>query len=111
MNGLKGAFPLAAKALKEAGVDCVELHCAHGGATLYCAFISPFYNRREDEYGGSWENRLRFPVETLKNMRAAVGPDYPILARIDADELLGEGGITVEDTVKFTVPGLRSRPG
>ena len=59
---LKGAFPLAAKALKEAGVDCVELHCAHGGATLYCAFISPFYNRREDEYGGSWENRLRFPA-------------------------------------------------
>jgi 2,4-dienoyl-CoA reductase-like NADH-dependent reductase (Old Yellow Enzyme family)/thioredoxin reductase len=105
---LKGAFPLAAKALKEAGVDCVELHCAHGGATLYCAFISPFYNRREDEYGGSWENRLRFPVETLKNMRAAVGPDYPILARIDADELLGEGGITVEDTVKFTVPAMEA---
>lgn len=105
---LKGVFPQAAKALKEAGVDCVELHCAHGGATLYCAFISPFYNRREDEYGGNWENRLRFPVETLKNMRAAVGPDYPILARIDANELLGEGGITVEDTVKFTVPAFEA---
>ncbi|MCJ7833252.1 MAG: NADH:flavin oxidoreductase, partial [Deltaproteobacteria bacterium] len=103
---LKGAFPAAIKTLKEAGVDCVELHCAHGGAILFCSFISPFYNRREDEYGGSWENRLRFPVETIKNMRAAVGPDYPILARIDADELLGEEGITVEDTVKFTVPAF-----
>jgi NADPH-dependent 2,4-dienoyl-CoA reductase/sulfur reductase-like enzyme len=84
----------------------VELHCAHGGATLYCSFISPFYNRREDEYGGNWENRLRFPSETIKKMREAVGPDYPIFARIDADELLGERGITVEGTVNFTVPAL-----
>jgi 2,4-dienoyl-CoA reductase-like NADH-dependent reductase (Old Yellow Enzyme family)/thioredoxin reductase len=105
---LKGVFPQAAKALKDAGVDCVELHCAHGGATLYCAFISPFYNRREDEYGGSWENRLRFPVDTLKNMRVAVGPDFPILARIDADEILGEEGITIEDAVKFIVPAFEA---
>jgi 2,4-dienoyl-CoA reductase-like NADH-dependent reductase (Old Yellow Enzyme family)/thioredoxin reductase len=105
---LKEAFPAAAKILKQAGVDCVELHCAHGGATLCCSFISPFYNRREDEYGGCWENRLRFPVETIKGIRAAVGPDYPILARIDADELLGPAGITVEDTIKFTVPALEA---
>jgi 2,4-dienoyl-CoA reductase-like NADH-dependent reductase (Old Yellow Enzyme family)/thioredoxin reductase len=105
---LQGVFPQAAKALKEAGVDCVELHCAHGGATLFCAFISPFYNRREDEYGGSWENRLRFPVETLKNMREAVGPDYPLLVRIDADELLGEEGITLDDTLKMVVPALEA---
>jgi len=101
-----GAFAQAAKALKEAGVDGVELHCAHGGATLYCAFISPFYNHRQDEYGGSWENRLRFPSETIKAMREAVGPDYPLLARIDADEILGESGITVEDAVRFIVPAL-----
>jgi 2,4-dienoyl-CoA reductase-like NADH-dependent reductase (Old Yellow Enzyme family)/thioredoxin reductase len=108
MARLKEYLAASAKILKEAGVDCVELHCAHGGATLYCSFISPFYNRREDEYGGSWENRLRFPVETIKNMRTAVGPDYPILARIDADELLGPGGITAEDTVKFTVPAMEA---
>jgi 2,4-dienoyl-CoA reductase-like NADH-dependent reductase (Old Yellow Enzyme family) len=102
----KEAFAAAAKTLKEAGVDCVELHCAHGGATLHCSFISPFYNRRDDEYGGSWENRLRFPTETLKKMREAVGPDYPLLARISANELLGDRGITVEDTVKFTVPAM-----
>ncbi|MBL7176307.1 MAG: FAD-dependent oxidoreductase [Desulfobacteraceae bacterium] len=99
-------FAQAAKALKDAGVDAVELHCAHGGATLYCSFISPFYNRREDEYGGNWENRLRFPCETLKKMREAVGPDFPILARIDADELLGETGINVEDAVNFIVPAM-----
>jgi len=106
MEKFKEGFAAAAKALKDAGVDAVELHCAHGGATLYCSFISPFYNRREDEYGGNWENRLRFPSETIKKMREAVGPDYPIFARIDADELLGERGITVEGTVNFTVPAL-----
>jgi 2,4-dienoyl-CoA reductase-like NADH-dependent reductase (Old Yellow Enzyme family)/thioredoxin reductase len=100
------AFAGAAKILKDAGVDCVELHCAHGGATLYCSFISPFYNRREDEYGGSWENRLRFPTSTLKKMREAVGGGYPLFARISADELLGDRGITLEDTIKMIVPAL-----
>ncbi|MBW1815513.1 MAG: hypothetical protein JRJ39_18385 [Deltaproteobacteria bacterium] len=85
-----------AKALKDVGVDCVELHCAHGGATLYCSFISPYYNRREDEYGGSWENRLRLPTGTIKKMRAAVGP------------LLGEKGITLEASQKYVVPALEA---
>ncbi|MBW2182213.1 MAG: FAD-dependent oxidoreductase [Deltaproteobacteria bacterium] len=97
-----------AKALKDVGVDCVELHCAHGGATLYCSFISPYYNRREDEYGGSWENRLRLPTGTIKKMRAAVGPDFPLFARISADELLGEKGITLEASQKYVVPALEA---
>jgi 2,4-dienoyl-CoA reductase-like NADH-dependent reductase (Old Yellow Enzyme family)/putative sterol carrier protein/thioredoxin reductase len=97
-----------AVALKDAGVDCVELHCAHGGATLFCSFISPYYNRRQDEYGGSWENRLRFPTKVLRRMREAVGPDYPILARISADELLGAKGITLEDTTEEIVPALEA---
>lgn len=91
---------------KAAGIDCVELHCAHGGATLHCCSISPYYNRRTDKYGGNWENRLRFPIETLKKMRETLGEDYPILARISADELLGEKGITLEATTKFVVPAL-----
>ena len=99
-------FGAAAAILKDCGIDAVELHCAHGGATLYCSFISPFYNRRTDEYGGSWENRLRFPVETLKKMRESVGPDYPLLARIDADELLGPDGITLDGAVNHIVPAL-----
>jgi 2,4-dienoyl-CoA reductase-like NADH-dependent reductase (Old Yellow Enzyme family) len=101
-------FAAAVKIIKDSGIDAVELHCAHGGATLYCSFISPFYNHRTDEYGGSWENRLRFPVETLKAMREAVGPDYPILARMDADELLGERGITLEDGVRYVAPALEA---
>ena len=94
--------------LKEAGVDCVELHCAHGGATLYCSFISPFYNRREDEYGGNWENRLRFPINTIKKIRKFVGTDFPLLVRLSADELLGNRGITLKDTTEIIVPAIEA---
>jgi 2,4-dienoyl-CoA reductase-like NADH-dependent reductase (Old Yellow Enzyme family)/thioredoxin reductase len=96
----------AAATLKDAEVDCVELHCAHGGATLCCSYISPFYNKRTDEYGGSWEKRLRLPVETIRGIREAVGENYPILVRISADELLGERGITLKDTTGIIVPAL-----
>jgi 2,4-dienoyl-CoA reductase-like NADH-dependent reductase (Old Yellow Enzyme family)/thioredoxin reductase len=102
------AFADTAVTLKEAGVDCVELHCAHGGATLCCSFISPYYNRREDQYGGSWENRLRFPTDAIKRMREAVGGDYPLLVRISADELLGDKGITIDDTTRYIVPALEA---
>lgn len=97
-------FAKATGALKEGGIDCVELHCTHGAASLLCAFISPYYNKREDQYGGSWENRLRFPVETVQKMRAAVGDDYPLLARINGNELLGPQGITPEDGKKYIAP-------
>ena len=106
IRGAEDAFAQAAANVKLAGADCVQLHCAHGGATLHCSFISPYYNRRDDEYGGSWENRLRFPVETLKKMREAVGPDYPLLVRLSADQLVGERGITLEDTTRYIVPAL-----
>lgn len=96
----------AAARAKEAGFDCVEIHCAHGGATPNCSFISPYYNRRTDEYGGSWENRLRLPVESLKKMREAVGEDYPLFARISADQFVGKGGITIQDTTQIIVPAL-----
>jgi len=103
---LEDAIAACAARVKKAGCDCVELHCTHGGASLYSSFISPFINRRTDEYGGSWEGRLRMPVETIKKMREAVGKDYPILVRICADQLLGPRGITVEDTVRYIVPAL-----
>jgi 2,4-dienoyl-CoA reductase (NADPH2) len=106
IEGHVQAFADTTAILKEAGVDCVELHCAHGGATLCCSFISPYYNRREDQYGGSWENRLRFPTDTLKRMRETVGEDYPLLVRISADELLGDKGITIDDTTRCIVPAL-----
>jgi len=95
-----------ARRMKEAGVDCIELHLAHGGANLYSAWVSPFYNRRTDEYGGDWERRLRFPIETIRLMRQTVGDDYPILVRIGSNELMGKWGITLEDTVNIIVPTL-----
>ncbi|HHE75352.1 MAG TPA: hypothetical protein ENL37_09720, partial [Desulfobacteraceae bacterium] len=103
---VKQCFADAAVRAKTAGCDCVELHCAHGGATLNCSFISPYYNRRTDQYGGSWENRLRLSTEILQKMRAAVGPDFPILVRIDSDQLLGDKGITLKDTIEHVVPAM-----
>jgi 2,4-dienoyl-CoA reductase-like NADH-dependent reductase (Old Yellow Enzyme family)/thioredoxin reductase len=96
----------AAARAKAAGVDCVELHCAHGGATLHNSFISPYYNRRTDEYGGNWEGRLRLPTRTIEKMREAVGDDYPILVRISSSQLLGDRGVTLEDTTRIIVPAL-----
>ncbi len=106
IEGIRDSFGPAAAYLKEAGIDAVELHCAHGGATLGCSTISPFYNHRDDEYGGSWENRLRFATSTVKVIREAVGPNYPVFVRLSADELLGKDGITLEDTCKYSVPAL-----
>ncbi len=96
----------AAGRAKAAGADCVELHATHGGASLLYSFISPFYNRRTDKYGGDWEGRLRFPVETIQQMREAVGEDYPIFVRISGDQLLGKRGVTIEDTTRYIVPAL-----
>jgi 2,4-dienoyl-CoA reductase-like NADH-dependent reductase (Old Yellow Enzyme family)/thioredoxin reductase len=106
IEATKRYFADGARRAKQAGADCVELHCAHGGATFNCSFISPYYNRRTDQYGGSWENRMRLPVEIIQTMREAVGDDFPIIARIDSDQLLGERGITLQDTIKYVVPAL-----
>ncbi len=108
LHRIQDAFAAAAARIKEAGADFVEIHSAHGGATLLCSFISPFYNRRQDEYGGSWENRLRMTVETVQKVRKAVGDAYPVIVRIDAEELLGRRGITLEDTLRHTVPALEA---
>jgi 2,4-dienoyl-CoA reductase-like NADH-dependent reductase (Old Yellow Enzyme family)/thioredoxin reductase len=89
---------------KTAGFDFVELHTAHGYVSLWGGFMSPFTNTRTDKYGGSWEDRLRFPAETIQAMRQALGEDYPILIRVSADELFGPEGVTLEDTIRYTVP-------
>jgi len=106
IHAIQDQFAESAKVLKESGIDGVQLHCTHGAASFMCCFISPYYNRRTDEYGGSWENRMRNPVETIQKMRAAVGDDYPILARIDGDELLGEEGITPQTAKKYIAPAM-----
>ena len=80
----------------DAGFDWLELHCAHG--YLLSSFISPLTNQREDEYGGSLENRLRFPLEVFRAMRAAWPAQLPMSVRISAHDWV-EGGITPADAV------------
>ncbi|MFC2058675.1 FAD-dependent oxidoreductase [Chloroflexota bacterium] len=96
----------AAARAKASGIDFVNLASAHGAASLHGSFLSPFFNRRTDKYGGDWEGRLRIIVETIEKVRKAVGEDYPIFVRISADEFLGKRGITLEDTTKIIVPAL-----
>ncbi len=88
----------AALLCKAAGFDMIMIHAAHG--QLPAQFLSPFFNRRADEYGGSAENRMRFPLELLAAVREAVGPDFPIEYRISGDEL-DEDGMHLEDTLQF----------
>lgn len=80
---------------KKAGYDLVELHGAHG--YLINQFISPYMNKRTDKFGGSLENRMRFPLELLKRIKETVGAEYPIGMRISAEEFV-EGGVTVKDS-------------
>lgn len=81
---------------KRAGFDAIEIH-AHAGY-LIDQFMSPIWNKRTDEYGGSLENRARFPVEIVKTVRAAVGDDMPIIFRIALDHRFN-GGRTIEDSI------------
>ncbi len=87
-------FVRAAKNAASAGFDLLELHMAHG--YLLSAFISPYTNRRTDKYGGSIENRMRFPLRVLKEVRAAWPADRPISARISATDWL-PGGLSEAD--------------
>jgi 2,4-dienoyl-CoA reductase-like NADH-dependent reductase (Old Yellow Enzyme family)/thioredoxin reductase len=86
----------AARRIAAAGFDCIEVH-GHTGY-LIDQFMTPLWNKRTDEYGGSMENRVRFPVEIVKEIRGAVGPDYPILFRISVDHKF-PGGRTLEDSL------------
>jgi 2,4-dienoyl-CoA reductase-like NADH-dependent reductase (Old Yellow Enzyme family) len=89
------AFAAAAARCKKAGFDAVQLHGAHG--YLIAQFLSPFTNRRTDEWGGNTENRMRFVKEVIKKVRAAVGPDYPVLIKISVEEGV-ENGLKVGES-------------
>ncbi|MFZ6755847.1 bifunctional salicylyl-CoA 5-hydroxylase/oxidoreductase [Undibacterium sp. Ji50W] len=96
MQRIQNDFVQASKAAEEAGFDWLELHCAHG--YLLSSFISPLTNQREDEYGGSLENRCRFPLQVFAALRAAWPAQKPISVRISAHDWV-EGGITPDDAV------------
>jgi len=82
-------FINAAVRTKAAGFDAVELHGAHG--YLITQFMSPFTNKRTDRYGGTFERRMRFPIEIVQGIKSKLGEDFPIIFRLSADEYISEG--------------------
>ncbi|KAL4888922.1 hypothetical protein BDV59DRAFT_187760 [Aspergillus ambiguus] len=100
----KAAWVAAVKRAIAAGADFIEIHNAHG--YLLSSFLSPSANTRTDEYGGSFENRIRLSLEVAQATRDAVGPNVPVFLRISAtdwlEETLPEQGWTVDDTVRFS---------
>jgi 2,4-dienoyl-CoA reductase-like NADH-dependent reductase (Old Yellow Enzyme family) len=93
------AFGDAAARAKHSGFDAVEIHSAHG--YLLSQFLSPLVNRRTDEYGGTLANRGRMTLEVLRSVRRAVGPDYPVLIKVNAEDF-AEGGFSVEDMLELS---------
>jgi len=89
------AFGLAAILVKNAGIDAIELH-AHGGY-LFDQFMTPLWNKRKDKYGGDLEGRLRFPLEVVASIKAAVGEDFPVVYRYSIKHYI-EGGREVEES-------------
>lgn len=96
IRAVRDAFAAATRRAIKAGFDLVEIHAAHG--YLLQEFLSPLSNKRTDEYGGSFENRIRFLVETADAVRAELGEEPPLFVRISATEWT-EGGWDVEDSV------------
>jgi anthraniloyl-CoA monooxygenase len=99
MDAVRDEFVASAEMAERCGFDMLELHMAHG--YLLSAFISPLTNRRTDDYGGSLENRMRYPLEVFHAVRAAWPEDKPISVRISANDWVGDDGITPADAVEI----------
>jgi len=92
------AFGAAARRVREAGFDAVEVPFSHG--YLIHQFLSPHSNHREDEYGGEWEDRLRFGKEVIAAVLSQAGADLPLVVRLNATDYV-EGGLTIEDGLRL----------
>jgi len=99
MDRVRDEFVAAVRMGVECGFDMVELHAAHG--YLLSGFLTPLQNKRADDYGGSLENRLRYPLEVFAAMRAAWPSDRPMSVRISATDWAGDDGITPDDAVEI----------
>jgi 2,4-dienoyl-CoA reductase-like NADH-dependent reductase (Old Yellow Enzyme family) len=99
-----GAFAAAAVRARESGFDAVQLHGAH--SYLISQFLSPFFNKRNDDYGGSIGNRNRFAVETVHRIRKAVGDDFPVLIKLNSEDFI-QDGLTLDDMLEATA-GLQA---
>lgn len=94
---LVDAYAQAAKRVKQSGFDGVEIHAGHG--YLLSQFLSPYYNKRKDEYGGDIENRARIIFEIFNAMRKCVGHDFPILIKLNSSDYVKKGGLTEIDSL------------
>jgi anthraniloyl-CoA monooxygenase len=97
MDKVRDQFVAAAQMADRCGFDMIELHMAHG--YLLSSFITPLTNRRDDDYGGSLDNRMRFPLEVFAAVRAEWPQDKPISVRISASDWVGEDGVTPQEAV------------
>ncbi len=95
MEQIAATYGEAARRARDAGFDAVQIHGAHG-YTL-AKFISPLFNKRTDEYGGSAENRARFFVEIMKSMKDNAGESYPVFIKMNGADFQ-DGGMTIEDS-------------
>jgi 2,4-dienoyl-CoA reductase-like NADH-dependent reductase (Old Yellow Enzyme family) len=98
MDQVRNDFGNAALLAKEAGFDAIELHSGHG--YLLSQFLSPWTNKRKDDFGGSLFNRLRFPVSVLTHVREKVGPDFPILIKMNLYDGFS-GGLTLNEAIQI----------
>jgi 2,4-dienoyl-CoA reductase-like NADH-dependent reductase (Old Yellow Enzyme family) len=94
---VKKDFGKAAKMAIEAGFDAVEIHAGHG--YLLSQFLSPWTNNRKDKYGGSLENRLRFPVSVIRHVRDVVGEGYPVIVKMNCDDGF-KNGLNIDEAVE-----------
>jgi len=99
MDMVRDQFVAAAEMADRAGFDMIEVHAAHG--YLLSSFISPVSNTRDDEYGGSLENRMRYPLEVIDAVRAAWPTHKPLSVRISANDWVGDEGVTPEEAVEI----------
>ena len=99
MDAVRDQFVASAEMAQRSGFDMIELHAAHG--YLLSSFISPVSNHRTDEYGGSLENRLRYPLEVFAAMRAVWPEDKPLSVRISANDWVGDDGVTPDEAVEI----------
>lgn len=97
---LIGAYAAAAVRAQQAGFDGVEIHSAHG--YLLSQFLNPLFNQRTDEYGGSVENRARFGCEVIAAVRNAVGPQFPVFAKLNSSDN-EQGGMTEEESLRVAL--------
>ena len=97
IDTLVSQFAAAAVRVKEAGIDAIEIHGGHG--YIISEFLSPAMNQRDDEYGGSLENRARLLLEIIAAVRQAIGNDFPLWCKLDTSEFGNGEGITLEDAI------------